>query len=130
MHGGLSLQGREGGAFSAYLIQSQKENNKGEFQYSRSLVLREPFIPVVDDGTGGALLRRIPWLFASSPVGIVLLDLQGTVVDCNRSFLKILGLHRDGVVGWPISERISKEDRIARILHSQRSSWESCRPPS
>ena len=47
----------------------------------------------------------------SSPVGIVLLDLQGTVVDCNRSFLKILGLHRDGVVGWPISERISKEDR-------------------
>ena len=56
-------------------------------------------------------MRRIPWLFSSSPVGIVLLDLQGTVVDCNRSFLKILGLHRDGVVGWPISERISKEDR-------------------
>ena len=111
MHGGLRLQGREGGAFSAYLIQSQKENNEGEFQYSRSLVLREPFIPIVDDGTGGALLRRIPWLFSSSPVGIVLLDLQGTVVDSNRSFLKILGLHRDGVVGWPISERISKEDR-------------------
>ena len=111
MHGGLSLQGRKGEAFSAYLIQSQKENKEGEFQYSRSLVLREPFIPVVDDGTGGALLRRIPWLFSSSPVGIVLLDLQGTVVDCNRSFLKILGLHRDGVVGWPISERISKEDR-------------------
>ncbi|MDG2034751.1 MAG: PAS domain-containing protein, partial [Rhodospirillales bacterium] len=111
MHGGLRLQGRGGEPFSAYLIQSQKENNEGEFQYSRSLVLREPFTPVVDDGTGGALLRRIPWLFSSSPVGIVLLDLQGTVVDCNRSFLKILGLHRDGVVGWPISERISKEDR-------------------
>jgi len=111
MHGGVRLQSQEGDQFSAYLIQSQRENSAGEFQYSRSLVLREPFTPVVDDGTGGPLLRRIPWLFSDSPVGIVLLDMQGTVVDCNRSFLKILGLHRDGVVGWPISERISKEDR-------------------
>ncbi len=111
MHGGLRLQGRDGDQFSAYLIQSQRDDDAGNFQYSRSLVLREPFTPVLDDGTGGPLLRRIPWLFSDSPVGIVLLDLQGTVVDCNRSFLKILGLHRDGVVGWPISERISKEDR-------------------
>ena len=29
MHGGLSLQGRKGEAFSAYLIQSQKENKEG-----------------------------------------------------------------------------------------------------
>lgn len=111
MHGAVRLEGRDGKQFSAYLIQSQKETKAGDFQYSRSLVLREPFTPLVDDGTGGPLLRRIPWLFSSSPVGIVLLDLQGTVVDCNRSMLKILGLHRDGVVGWPISERISKEDR-------------------
>mgnify|MGYP003322716604 CR=1 FL=1 len=111
MHGGLKLQNKDGEAFSSYLIQSQKENKKGEFLFSRSVVLREPFTPIVDDGTGGVLLRRIPWLFSDSPVGIVILDLHGVVMDCNRSFLKILGLHRDGVVGLPISDRISKEDR-------------------
>ena len=109
MHGGL--QYKKGEQFSSYLIQSQKENNKGDFMYSRSVVLRDPFTPIVDDGTGGTLLRRIPWLFSDSPVGIVILDLHGVVMDCNRSFLKILGLHRDGVVGLPISDRISKEDR-------------------
>ena len=111
MHGGLQLQNKQGEKFSSYLIQSQKENKKGEFLYSRSVVLRDPFTPIIDDGTGGALLRRIPWLFSDSPVGIVILDLHGIVMDCNRSFLKILGLHRDGVVGLPISDRISKEDR-------------------
>lgn len=111
MHGGLRLKSRNGEEFPVYLIQSQKEGSRSEFEYSRSIVLREPFTPVVDDGTGGAIIRRIPWLFTESPVGIVLLDLQGTVLDCNRAFLKILGLHRDGVVGFPVGHRINKEDR-------------------
>jgi len=111
MHGGLVLRTTEGRDFPAYLIQSQKETTAGHFEYSRSIVLREPFTPVVDDGTGGALLRRLPWLFSDAPVGIVMLDLQGEVVDCNRAFLKLLGLHRDGVVARPLSERINKEDR-------------------
>ena len=111
MHAGLQLKNSDGETFSSYLIQSQKENKKGEFMYSRSVVLREPFTPIVDDGTGGALLRRIPWLFSDSPVGIVLLDLHGVVIDCNRFFLKILGLHRHGVIGRPISDMISKQDR-------------------
>ena len=111
MHAGLNLRGGEGNIFEAYLLQSQNETPSGEFAYSRSIVFREPFTPVVDDGSGSQLLSRIPWLFSDSPVGLVILDLNGTVIDCNRSFLKILGLHRDGVVGRSISERISKEDR-------------------
>ncbi len=111
MHGGLTLRALDGREFPAYLIQSQKETAGGEFEYSRSIVLREPFTPVVDDGTGGPLLRRIPWLFSDSPVSIVMLDIQGEVVDCNRAFLKLLGLHRDGVIGRPLSDRINKEDR-------------------
>ena len=111
MHGGLVLRSTEGVEFPVYLIQSQKQSKDGEFEYSRSIVLREPFTPVVDDGTGRPLLRRIPWLFSDAPVGIVLLDFQGEVIDCNRAFLKLLGLHRDGVIGRPLSERINKEDR-------------------
>jgi two-component system cell cycle sensor histidine kinase/response regulator CckA len=110
MHGGLVLQSINGTRFSAYLIQSQKETPSGSFEYSRSIVLREPFTPLVDDGLSGALLRRLPWLFSDAPVGIVTLDIKGEVMECNRAFLKLLGLHRDGIIGRPLSERISKED--------------------
>ena len=110
MHGGLVLKSGDGKDFPAYLIQSQKESDTGYFQYSRSIVLREPFTPLVDDGMSGGLLRRLPWLFSDAPVGIVILDIQGGVKECNRAFLKLLGLHRDGVIGRPFSERISKED--------------------
>jgi len=111
LHGGIRLKNARGEEFNAYLIQSQRQNSDGEFLYSRSVVLRDPFLPVLDDGSGGALAKRIPWLFSEAPVGIVLVDLQGNVVDCNRSFLKMLGLHREAVVARPLSDRISKEDR-------------------
>ena len=110
MHGGLVLQSTDGTSFSAYLIQSQKESVSGNFEYSRSIVLREPFTPLVDDGLSGVLLRRLPWLFSDAPVGIVMLDIKGQVMECNRAFLKLIGLHRDGIIGRPLSERISKED--------------------
>lgn len=111
MHGSIVLKASDGTEFGAYLIQSQQVNADGEFDYSRSIVLREPFLPLPDDGSGGALVKRIPWLFSEAPVGIVLLDPYGNVVDCNRAFLKMLGLHRDAVIGRPLSERIGKEDR-------------------
>jgi two-component system cell cycle sensor histidine kinase/response regulator CckA len=110
MHGRIMLCPRDGESFAVYLIQSEETGADGQ-NYTRSLVLREPFMPVLDDGTGWPILRRIPWLFADAPVGIVFLDLQGDVADCNRAFLKLLGLHRDGVVGRPLYDRISKEDR-------------------
>ncbi|MCG8510521.1 MAG: ATP-binding protein, partial [Rhodospirillales bacterium] len=54
---------------------------------------------------------RLHWLFDEAPVGIALLDLQGNVADCNRAFLKLLGLHREAVAGRPLAERMVKEDR-------------------
>ena len=111
MHGSIVLKSSDGTEFGAYLIQSQQVNADGEFDYSRSIVLREPFLPLLDDGSGGALVKRIPWLFSEAPVGIVLLDHYGNVIDCNRAFLKMVGLHRDAVIGRPLSERISEEDR-------------------
>ncbi|MDA0241149.1 MAG: PAS domain S-box protein, partial [Proteobacteria bacterium] len=111
LHGAVTLKDSDGEPFPAYLIQSEHQDEAGAFTHSRSLVLREPFIPVVDDGTGRAVIKRFPWLFAEAPVGMVLLDLQGNVTECNRAFLKLLGLHRDGVIGRALGERIVKEDR-------------------
>ena len=97
------LVGRDGNAFRAVLARSGRTGPEGETLYSRSMVLRER------PGAGPA--RRLHWLFDEAPVGILILELGGDVAECNRAFLKLLGLHRDAVVGRPLTERISKEDQ-------------------
>ena len=110
-HGSLILRPIDGEDFLVYLIQSERLASDGNFKYSRSVVFREPFATLSGDHASLALLEQIPWLFSDSPVGIVMLNIQGEVIECNRAFLKLLGLHRDGVLTRPLSERINKEDR-------------------
>ena len=111
MHGAVTLRASDGETFPAYLIQSEGYDVPDEAPYSRSLVLRHPFIPIIEDVVGGPVLHRFPWLFGEAPVGMVLLDMQGEVTECNRAFLKLLGLHREAVVGRPLAERLAQEDQ-------------------
>ena len=97
------LEGRDGNVFRAVLAHSRRTGPKGETIYSRSMVLK--------DRPGAGPSRRLYWLFDEAPVGIVILDTGGDVAECNRAFLKLLGLHRDAVLGRPLTERISKQDR-------------------
>jgi len=110
-HGSLILRPIDGEDFLVYLIQSEMLSSDGDFKYSRSIVFREPLATLSGDHASLALLEQIPWLFSDSPVGIVMLNIQGEVIESNRAFLKLLGLHRDGVLARPLSERINKEDR-------------------
>ena len=110
-HGSLILRPIDGDDFLVYLVQSERLSSDGDFKYSRSVVFREPFATLSGDHASLALLEQIPWLFSDSPEGIVMLNIQGEVIECNRAFLKLLGLHRDGVLTRPLSERINKEDR-------------------
>ena len=110
MHGEVTLSRTDGGTFRACLVQSEKVGAEGNMVYSRSILLRH--LTWRDGGeAGGGSEQRLHWLFDEAPVGVVLLDLGGDVTDCNRSFLKLLGLHREAVIGRPFTERISKEDR-------------------
>ncbi|MHA1597394.1 MAG: PAS domain-containing protein, partial [Alphaproteobacteria bacterium] len=111
--GDVTLRGSGDTLFKACLVQSEQTGANGEMLYSRSILLRDLiWRGAAGQGGGGAVAsHRLRWLFDEAPVGIVLLDLQGDVTDTNRAFLKLLGVHRDTVVGRPFSDRIAKEDQ-------------------
>ena len=121
-NGQVTLQPRDGLAFKAFLLQSARLGDGGELLYTRSIVVRDlvrrPPLPestaVVHSDTDDDLsdiARRLYWLFDEAPVAIALLDMKANITDCNGSFLKMLGLHKDDVQGLPFTERLSKEDR-------------------
>jgi len=122
--GDLNLRDSDGRTFAVTLEQSQKDADDGDVAYTRSIVLRdlvwsevaaahpeeaspepegEPAPPNHTGATG--------WLFDDAPVGIVLLDLEGVVVDCNRAFQALVGFHRDSVCGRPFVDQLAREDR-------------------
>jgi len=115
MHGDVTLLRRGGGTFRACLVQSEHTDADGKLVYSRSVVLRDLTWREAGEGAGAGTGRgprqRLHWLFTEAPVGIVLLDVEGVVTDCNRAFLKFLGVHREAVVGRTFSERIGAEDQ-------------------
>lgn len=49
--------------------------------------------------------------FAAAPVGIVLLDHDHRIEECNRAFTRMLGVRRLDLLGQPFVERIVAEDR-------------------
>ncbi|MCW9039351.1 MAG: PAS domain-containing protein, partial [Rhodospirillales bacterium] len=111
MHGELMLRPRSGEPFRAYLRQSAIEDADGELMQSRSVVLRDFTAQSALAGAMRRWERRYRSLFAEAPVGIALVDLSGEVMESNRAFLKMIGLHREAVIGKPLSARIRKEDR-------------------
>ena len=57
--------------------------------------------------------NRFRWLFDESPVGVVLLDLEALISDCNPAFAGMVNAASRGqVTGQPLAERIVREDRL------------------
>ena len=120
-NGQVTLQPRNGEAFKAFLLQSGRMGDEGELLYTRSIVVRDlvrkqppPETAVVahpEDDDVSDIARRLYWLFDEAPVSIALLDMKANITDCNGAFLKMLGLHRDDVLGQPFTDRLAKEDR-------------------
>ncbi|MFQ5619038.1 MAG: PAS domain-containing protein [Rhodospirillales bacterium] len=109
MHGDVTLRDHGGATIRACLVQSEHADADGNMVYSRSVVLRD--LAWRDAGAERGSHQRLHWLFTEAPVGIVLLDVQGVVTECNRAFLKFLGVHREAVVGRTFSEHIGAEDQ-------------------
>ena len=126
--GDLKLRDSEGRTFAVTLEQSQKDDDEGDVAYTRSVVLRDLVwsevvsthgdeaempveAPARSNGVPGSDIGTGQWLFDDAPVGIVLLDLEGNVTDCNRAFLSLIGSHNDNVAGRPFIDLLAKEDR-------------------
>ena len=126
----LILKDTEGRTFAVALEQSQRDDEDGDIAYTRSVVLRDIVwseLPakMAEDHAGAAPPETaapapsadprseepLHWLFADAPVGIVLLDLDGGVTDCNQAFLALTGAAKEMIVGRPFAECLAREDR-------------------
>jgi len=56
---------------------------------------------------------RFQRLFAEAPIGILLLDAEYTVMECNHAFHTLMHKPRGGVVGTKLAELIAPRDRDA-----------------
>jgi two-component system, cell cycle sensor histidine kinase and response regulator CckA len=110
-HGEVMLRASDGETFRAYLVQSQQTAKDGGFLYSRSVVMRASAAGEASGAAGVGFQRQLHWLFDEAPVGIALIDPKGDVIEANRALLRLLGLHRDAVIGSPLADRIRMEDR-------------------
>ena len=69
----------------------------------------EIHLPAVLDGSEQALEE----VFRHTPVGVVLTDLHGTILDANVAFCAMLARHRDDVVGRTVGTFIRPDERAA-----------------
>mgnify|MGYP001992787456 CR=1 FL=1 len=111
----VALRRRDAGTFKAWVVQSDAGDGGGGPVYSRSVVLpgadwQHQAGGSTDNGDSRPEIR-LHWLFDEAPVGIVLLDLQGNIAECNRAFLKLVGLHPEVLIGRPFADRVAKQDR-------------------
>ncbi|SCA57907.1 Signal transduction histidine kinase [Candidatus Terasakiella magnetica] len=116
--GAMSLKGADSKPFEVHVRQTELYDEQGQFVHNRCVVLREgiEFGSVATErpsqNSQKAALGfdpRVRWLFNEAPVGIAVLDLDRTVVDCNRAFLKMLGRHQDAIVGRPLFDQIKQD---------------------
>jgi len=117
----VTFRRRDGGTFKAWVAQTARQGSAGDASggdgggYSRSVVLRDAEWRHTGETRGGDAEGgpeiRLHWLFDEAPVGIVLLDLEGNIAECNRAFLKLVGLHPEALIGAPFADRIAQEDR-------------------
>lgn len=122
--GQFTLRSMNGETFPATLVRSQRETTGDEAGNIRALVVRNFALPEQTEAPNPpsapvpALTAEslgidagMRWLFQEAPVAIVLLDLDGNIVECNRSFGKMLGKHREVLVSSPFTKWILREDQ-------------------
>jgi len=106
----MRLRGKGGDVFQAFVSHTVFDD-AGE-TLTRSVVVRDLMPERMWERALKQAERRVHWLFEDAPVGIVLLDPDGSVAMSNRAFRDMLGLEDDSA-GRPMLDFIATEDRAA-----------------
>jgi two-component system cell cycle sensor histidine kinase/response regulator CckA len=109
-HAEVTLKGRHGREIQAHVSQSVVEARDGAGLRTRSVVR-----DLTSEREWQEALRqsehRFARFFEDAPVGIALVDRKGRIRECNRAFGQLAGPERDELIGRPLAELISGEDR-------------------
>ncbi|MBW7852467.1 MAG: PAS domain-containing protein [Rhodospirillales bacterium] len=105
----MRLKGRNGEVFQAFVSHAVYDD-AGE-TLTRSVVVRDLMPERSLERALKAAERRFRWLFDDAPVGIVLVDPDGTVNACNRAFQAMLGSVGEDLAGRAVADFVAQEDR-------------------
>lgn len=127
--GVITLQPEDGDPFVATLMQTAKADDAdGETEYTRSLIIRDVALDLSDQGAQDSaddttldgdidsdpaevLARGAHWLYQDSPIGIVFIDLDGTIVSQNAAFGQLMGASGQTLVGTSVTNIVAREDK-------------------
>ena len=125
--GVITLQPLDDDPFIATLMQTAKvDDAEGETLYTRSLIIRDVALDLSDQGADGAiddlddnvdadpakvLARGAHWLYQDSPIGIVFVDMDGTIISQNAAFGQLMGTTDQSLVGTSVTDIVAREDK-------------------
>jgi len=107
----LRLKGRNGDIFQGLVAHSVFD--EGGEMFTRSVVVRDLVPEQQWERALRAAERRFRWLFDDAPVGIALVDPDGTIGASNLALQAMLGIDRDDMLGRPVAEVIADDFRAA-----------------
>jgi len=107
----IGLKGRGDAVFQALVAHTQFDEG-GEI-FTRSVVVRDLVPEHQWERALRSAERRFRWLFDDAPVGIALVELDGTIGTCNLALQAMMGIDHDAMAGRPVSDFIGEDHRGA-----------------
>ncbi len=107
--GEVQFRGRSGEQIPALVLQATYDD--AGVTRTRTLVVRDGMRREQAAAPSRIAYERFRSLFDAAPVAIAITDQDGTVVDCNRAFEKLMGQTRVAIAGASLSDKVVFEDR-------------------
>jgi two-component system cell cycle sensor histidine kinase/response regulator CckA len=108
--GEVTLRGMQGREFQASIAQTVVTGEDGRFVRTRSVV--RDLSPEREWREALRLSeQRFQRFFEDAPIGIALLDNAGSLAECNRAFLNMIGRPLPDILGRPLGDLLKPADR-------------------
>ena len=110
IHGEGTMRRRDGQIFPVDITQTVVTGNDGHTLRTRSIV--RDLSPEREWQKALSVSEyRFQRLFAEAPIGVVLLDSQNVVMECNHAFHSIIRQTRSTIVGSSMADLVAERDR-------------------